>query len=50
MYKKPRVRTLMDSEHVKVSKGSESLLKSAAQFFPVFFHNSARKSAPRTLF
>ena len=30
MPKKPRVRTLMDSQHVK---GSERLLKSARQYF-----------------
>ena len=30
MPKKPRVRTLMDSQHVK---GSETLLKSARQYF-----------------
>ena len=33
MPKKPRVRTLMDSQHVKGFKGSESLLKSARQYF-----------------
>ena len=33
MPKKPRVRTLMDSQHVKGFKGSESLLKSARQCF-----------------
>ena len=34
MPKKPRVRTLMDSQHVK---GSESLLKSARQEFSQIF-------------
>ena len=30
MFKKPRVRTLMDSQHVE---GSKTLLKSARQYF-----------------
>ena len=36
MPKKLRVRTLMDCEHVKRSKESESMFKSAPQFFVVF--------------
>ena len=39
MPKKPRVRTLMDSQHVK---GSETLLKSARQYF-CHFSGSFRK-------
>ena len=47
MPKKPRVRTLMDSQHVK---GSERLLKSARQYFCHFFDHSERKSARKILF
>ena len=45
MPKKPRVRTLMDSQQVK---GSETLLKSARQCFCHIFDNSERKPARRT--
>ena len=37
MPKKPRVRTLMVSQHVKGFKGSESLLKGARHFFLSYF-------------
>ena len=47
MQKKPSVRTLMDSQHVKVS---ERLLKSARQYFSHIFDHSERKSAPQILF
>ena len=40
MSKKPSVRTLMDSQHVK---GSETLLKSARQYFCLFFFLSPWK-------
>ena len=42
MPKKPRVRTLMDSQYVKVS---ERLLKSARQSFVKFSDQSEGKSA-----
>ena len=42
MSKKLRVRTLMDSQQVKVS---ETLLKSACQILIVFFDQSERKRA-----
>ena len=40
MPKKPRVRTLMDSQHVK---GSETLLKSARQYFCLIFWSVWKK-------
>ena len=47
MPKKPRVRTLMDSQNVK---GSERLLESEQQFFYTFFDHTERKSARQILF
>ena len=47
MPKKPRVRILMDSPHVKVS---ETLLKSAREYLCHVFDNSERKSARKDLF
>ena len=44
MPKKPRVRTLMDGQHVKES---ERLLKSARQFFCHFFWILRRKSGQK---
>ena len=40
MPKKPRVRTLMDSQHVK---GSETLLKSAREKFRQIFSSFSKK-------
>ena len=40
MPKKPRVRTLMDTQHVKVS---ETLHKSAQQYFPLIFSAVLKK-------
>ena len=40
MHKKPRVRTLMDSQHVNVS---ERLLKSARQYFSHIFWSLWKK-------
>ena len=37
MPKKPRIRTLIDCQHVKGFKGSESLLKSARWYFCYIF-------------
>ena len=37
IHKKPRARTLMDSQH---AKGSKRLLKSAGQYFVIFFDHS----------
>ena len=47
MPKKPRIRTLMDSKHVKVSK---TLYKTARQYFCHIFDHSETKSAQKTLF
>ena len=47
MPKRPRVITLMNSQHVK---GSETLLKSARQYFCHIFHHSERKSAQKIPF
>ena len=47
MPKKPRVRTLMDSQHVK---GSERLLKSSRQYLCHVFYHCERKSAPKIMF
>ena len=47
MPKKPSARTLMNSEHVKVSK---TLHESALQYFFHIFDHSARKYAPKILF
>ena len=47
MPKKPRVRALLDSEHVK---GSDNLHKSAQQYFVIIFDHSERKSARKNLF
>ena len=44
---KPRVRRLMDSQHVK---GSETLHKYAWQYFCHYFCHSERKSAQKILF
>ena len=43
MPKKPRVRTLMDSQHVK---GSETLLKYARQCFCDIFGSLSKKISP----
>ena len=43
MPKKPRVRTLMDSQHVK---GSETLLKSARQCFCEILWSLSKKISP----
>ena len=43
----PRVRTLMDSQHVK---GSERLPKSTRQFFVMFFDHSEMNSDAENLF
>ena len=47
MPKKCSVRTLMDSEHVK---GSETLLKSAQQYFFHIFWSSSKRISPRNSF
>ena len=47
MPKKPRIRTLMESQHVK---GYETLHKFKRQYFVISFDNSERKSARKTLF
>ena len=47
MPKKPRVRTVMDNQHVKVS---ERLLKSESQHFCRLFDDSEEKSATICLF
>ena len=47
MLKKPRVRTLIDSQHVK---GSERLLESARQDLCHFFDHSEKKAARKSLF
>ena len=47
MPKKPRVRTLMDSQQVK---GSDKLLKMHGSIFVIFFYHLARKSAQKILF
>ena len=47
MLKKPSVRTLIDSEHVK---GCENLHKSAPQYFAIIFDHSERNSARKKLF
>ena len=47
MPKKPRLRTLMDSQHIKLS---ERLLKPAGQFFVKFPDQSEGKSAPEIHF
>ena len=48
MPKKPRIKTLMDSQNVKAS---ERQLKSARQYFCyVFFDNSETKLARKILF
>ena len=43
MPKKPRVRTLMDSQHVKVS---DTLLKSVWQYFCEMFWSFRKKISP----
>ena len=43
MLKKPRIRTLIDSEHVK---GSETLLRFARQCFGDIFRSLSRKIRP----
>ena len=50
MPKKPRVRTLMDSQHVKGFKGSESLLKSARQYFCHIFWSLWKKISSKNSF
>ena len=47
MEKKPRVRTLTDSQHVK---GSETLHKSARKYFSHIFDHSEKKSTRKTFF
>ena len=47
MPKKPRVRTLMDSQHVK---GSETLLKSARQRFCEISWSLSKKITPLNAF
>ena len=47
MPRKPRVRALTDSQHIK---GSERLHKSAQQYFCHVFYHSERKSAPKKFF
>ena len=47
MPKKPRVRTLMDSQHVK---GSETLLKSAPQYFGDIFWSLWKKISSKNYF
>ena len=47
MLKKPSIRTLMDSEHVK---GSETLLKSARKYFCAIFWSLSKKIRPVNAF
>ena len=47
MPKKPRVRTLMDGQHVK---GTKRLLKYARQYFSLIFDHSQIKSARKIWF
>ena len=47
MLKKPRVRTLMDSQHVKFPK---QCLNPPDSIFVILFDHSERKLAPKTLF
>ena len=47
MPKKPRVRTLMDSQHVK---GSETLLKSAREKFRQIFSSFSKKISSKNAF
>ena len=47
MPKKQRVRTFMDTQHVK---GSETLVQSAQQYLGDIFDHSERNSAPKILF
>ena len=47
MPKNPHVRTLIDSQHVKVSK---RLLQSARQYFSHIFDSCQTESAPKILF
>ena len=47
MSKKSRSRTLMESQHVK---GYETLHKLKRQYLVIFFDDSERKSAQKTLF
>ena len=46
MPKEPRVRTLMDGQHVK---GSTTLVKSARQYFCQIFYHSERKLAQKIM-
>ena len=46
MPQKPRVRTLIDSQHVK---GSERVLKSAQQYFCHIFDHSEKIPAEKNL-
>ena len=46
MPKKPRVRTLMDSEHVK---GSETLHECACNIFVMFFDHSRKEISSKNL-
>ena len=47
MPKKLRVRTLMDGQQVKMR---ERLIKSARQYFVIFFDHSQWKPAPKIMF
>ena len=47
MPKKQRVRTFMDTQHVK---GSETLVQSAQQYLGDIFDHSERNSASKILF
>ena len=47
MPNKPRVRILLDTQHVKVS---ETLLKSAQQYFSHLFWSSEKKISSRNSF